>query len=62
MMMPSMKEKSRTSKDMGKVKTFVQMVVYMRAILNDLANGRGRIIYADGDIYAGDWVNGKAEG
>ena len=31
-MIPIMKEKSRTTKDMGKVKTFVQMVVYMRAI------------------------------
>jgi hypothetical protein len=27
-----------------------------------MANGRGRLIHADGDVYNGDWVDDKAEG
>ena len=26
------------------------------------ANGKGRLIHSDGDVYEGDWVNDKAEG
>ena len=26
---------------------------------NDKANGRGRMIYADGSIYEGSWLDGK---
>jgi len=28
----------------------------------DKANGRGRLIHADGDIYDGYWKNDKAHG
>jgi hypothetical protein len=27
-----------------------------------MANGRGRLIHADGDVYNGEWVDDKAEG
>jgi len=27
-----------------------------------MANGRGRLIHADGDCYEGDWVDDKATG
>ena len=27
-----------------------------------MANGRGRLIHADGDYYEGDWINDKAFG
>ena len=27
-----------------------------------MANGRGRLIHADGDIYEGEWFNDKAHG
>jgi len=27
-----------------------------------LANGRGKLIHNDGDVYEGEWVNDKAEG
>jgi len=27
---------------------------------NDKANGKGRLIHADGDVYEGDWSNDKA--
>jgi hypothetical protein len=30
--------------------------------MNDKANGRGRLIHADGDVYVGGWVDDKAEG
>jgi hypothetical protein len=29
---------------------------------NDKANGRGKLIHADGDVYDGEWRNDKAEG
>jgi hypothetical protein len=29
---------------------------------NDKANGKGRLIHADGDVYVGDWVDDKAHG
>lgn len=29
---------------------------------NDMANGKGRLIHADGDVYEGDWVEDKANG
>jgi len=25
-----------------------------------MANGKGRLIHADGDVYEGDWYNDKA--
>jgi len=25
-----------------------------------MANGKGRLIHADGDVYEGDWFNDKA--
>lgn len=27
-----------------------------------MANGNGRLIHADGDVYEGDWVDDKAHG
>ncbi len=27
---------------------------------NDKANGKGRLIHADGDVYLGEWVEDKA--
>ena len=27
-----------------------------------MANGHGKLLHADGDVYEGDWVNDKAEG
>lgn len=30
--------------------------------MNNLANGKGKFIHADGDIYEGDWVDDKANG
>jgi len=27
-----------------------------------MANGKGRLIHGDGDVYEGDWINDKAEG
>ena len=27
-----------------------------------MANGKGRLIHRDGDVYVGDWVNDKANG
>lgn len=29
---------------------------------NDKANGKGRLIHSDGDVFEGDWFNDKAEG
>jgi len=28
----------------------------------DKANGQGRLIHADGDVYVGEWRNDKANG
>ena len=30
--------------------------------MNDKANGKGRLIHGDGDVYEGDWVEDKAHG
>jgi len=30
--------------------------------MDNLAEGKGRLIHADGDIYEGDWKNDKAHG
>lgn len=30
--------------------------------MNDKANGQGRLIHSDGDVYQGEWVNDKAQG
>jgi len=27
-----------------------------------MANGKGRLIHADGDVYEGNWLNDKAHG
>lgn len=27
-----------------------------------MANGKGRLIHADGDVYEGDWLDDKAHG
>jgi len=27
-----------------------------------MANGKGRLIHTDGDVYEGDWLNDKAHG
>ena len=27
-----------------------------------MANGRGRLIHAEGDVYEGEWLNDKAHG
>lgn len=27
-----------------------------------MANGKGRLIHADGDVYEGEWFNDKAHG
>ena len=27
-----------------------------------MANGKGRLINADGDVYTGDWLDAKAHG
>jgi len=27
-----------------------------------MANGKGRLIHADGDVYEGEWVRDKAQG
>lgn len=29
---------------------------------NDKANGRGKLVHADGDVYEGDWKDDKAHG
>jgi len=34
----------------------------VKIILNNKANGKGRMINADGDYYEGDWVNDKYQG
>ena len=26
---------------------------------NNMANGKGRLIHADGDVYEGEWINDK---
>lgn len=28
--------------------------------MNDMANGKGRLIHCDGDVYEGEWLNDKA--
>ena len=33
--------------------------LYIGAILNKMPNGAGKIIYKNGDIYEGEWENGK---
>jgi len=33
--------------------------VYEGHFKNNLANGKGRLIHADQDIYEGYWLNGK---
>lgn len=30
--------------------------------MNNMANGQGRLIHGDGDVYEGMWVDDKAEG
>lgn len=30
--------------------------------MSDMANGKGRLIHADGDVYIGEWLNDKAHG
>ena len=27
-----------------------------------MANGKGRLVHADGDVYEGDWIDDKAHG
>jgi len=27
-----------------------------------MANGKGRLVHADGDVYEGEWYNDKAQG
>ena len=36
--------------------------MYAGQVKDKLRNGKGRMTYANGDIYQGDWVNGKAHG
>jgi len=30
--------------------------------MGDKANGNGKLVHADGDVYEGEWRNDKAEG
>ena len=36
--------------------------MYSGQVKEKTMNGKGRLVYANGDIYQGDWVNGKAAG
>lgn len=36
--------------------------MYAGQVKDKFRNGKGRMTYANGDIYQGDWVNGKAQG
>lgn len=36
--------------------------MYAGLVKDKMRNGKGRMTYANGDIYQGDWVNGKAHG
>lgn len=35
---------------------------FINLFLEDKANGLGKLIHADGDIYEGNWLNDKANG
>lgn len=36
--------------------------MYRGEVRNKLYNGKGRMTHASGDVYHGDWVDGKAHG
>ena len=36
--------------------------MYAGLVKDKMRNGKGRMTYANGDIYQGEWVNGKAHG
>jgi hypothetical protein len=36
--------------------------LYQGYWLNNKANGRGRLIYANGDVYEGEWKDDKKHG
>lgn len=36
---------------------FVDGSIYEGEFKDDLYNGKGRLIHADGDVYEGDWFN-----
>ena len=38
------------------------IIFYYSYWRNDAANGKGRLIHGDGDIYEGLWLNDKAHG
>jgi len=49
--------------DMVEVNKYGLMVLNMKVIgKNNMANGKGRLIHADGDVYEGEWVRDKAQG
>lgn len=42
--------------------SFMQYFRYEGMWSHGKANGKGRVIHADGDIYEGDWIDDKAHG
>ena len=59
---PLESEAIMVSIDDGRGKQFGQTALCMRVIGDNQANGYGRLIHTDGDVYFGDWVNDKANG
>ena len=37
-------------------------MIAMRRVEGQLQNGKGKMLYANGDLYEGGWVNDKKEG
>lgn len=55
-------EKESSIEAMGKFFNFKIRSVYEGYWEKDMANGRGRLIHADGDVYEGFWKDDKAHG
>lgn len=45
-------------KDIGKI----ILVLFFKCKKKLTANGKGRLIHADGDVYEGNWLDDKAHG
>eukprot|EP01084_Bolivina_argentea_P283309 485153_1 len=60
----SMKESGEMIKNMDKVSIFISnLEMYMMEVgKDDKINGYGKITYATGGYYQGQWVNEKAQG
>jgi hypothetical protein len=53
---------AQTSLEIAKNLKFVGEVIFDQCVSGNCVNGRGKMVYTNGVIYEGDFVNGKIEG